>query len=203
MDDMPTDTPTDLPRDMPSVTERVARLPVGVVVRRTPGVTRWAAWAWRAVAVTPGGGPGHWTELRREGDAVEYHAATVTLELHRAETEGYLVALNGVPPSVFVVMRPPAGRDGMPAVERVTASAYEGQDYGDSGEVMVERVPMPDGLAAWIGAFCDRHHVEEPFVKRRRRRHFDDPKEDGKGDPRVRQAADVYRAPGQVKGTGE
>ena len=200
VDDTPNRAPDALGSDG---VERTARMPLGIVVRRSPGVTRWAAWAWRVVAVTPGGGPGHWTELRREGDWIEYHAATVTLDLHRAETEGYLVALNGVPPSVFVVLRPPLGRDGRPAVERVTASAYEGQDYGDSGEVMVERVPMPEGLEAWIAAFCDRHHVEEPFVKRKRRRHFEDLREDGKGDPRVRQTADVYRAPGTRRGGGE
>ena len=52
----------------------MAAMPVGVVLRRTPGVTRWAKWAWTAVAVLPGAGPGNWRELRREGDAVEYHA---------------------------------------------------------------------------------------------------------------------------------
>ena len=58
-----------------------ASMPVGIVVRRTPGVTRWAKWAWKVVAVLPGAGPANWRELRREGDAVEYHAATLTLDL--------------------------------------------------------------------------------------------------------------------------
>ena len=44
--------------------ERMASLPVGVVLRRTPGATRWAKWAWRAAAVLPGAGYGGWTELR-------------------------------------------------------------------------------------------------------------------------------------------
>ena len=176
--------------------ERMVRMPVGVVLRRQPGVTRWAKWSWRAVAVTPGGGPGHWTELRREGEAVEYHAATVPLELHRAETEAYLVALNGVPPSVFVILAPAVGAEGRPTVKKVTASAYEAQDFGDNGEDVVERVAMPEGLAAWIADFCQRHHVNEPFVKRKRRPHAEEAREDGKGDPRVRQTADVYRAPG-------
>ncbi len=62
-------------------------LPVGVVLRKTPGVTRWAAWSWTASAVLPGAGAADWRELRREGEAVEYHAATLALELHGAETE--------------------------------------------------------------------------------------------------------------------
>ena len=87
------------------MTERSISLPLGVVLRRQPGVTRWARWVWRAVAVLPGAGPADWRELRREGEAVEYHAATLTLELHRAETEAYRVALTNDPPCVYVVLR--------------------------------------------------------------------------------------------------
>jgi len=61
--------------------------PLGIVLRRAPGVTRWADWTWTAAAVLPGAGPADWRELRREGAAVEYHAATLTLELHGAETD--------------------------------------------------------------------------------------------------------------------
>jgi len=180
--------------------ERTATLPVGVVLRRSPGVTRWAKWAWRAVAVLPGAGPGNWTELRREGETVDYHAATVLLELHRAETEAYMVSLNASPPSVFAILRNPADDpQGRPQVVAVTASAYLAQDYADNGEDIVEPVPMPEGLEAWIGAFCTRHHSDEEFVKRKRRPHFEDLKEDGKGDARVRQVADVYRAPASIR----
>lgn len=183
--------------------DRMARLPVGVILRRTPGVTRWARWAWRAVAVVPGAGPGNWTELRRDGETVEYHAATVPLELYRTDTEGYLVALNGNPPSVFVIMRRvPGDPDGRPEVLKITASAYEAQDYTDNGEDIVEPVPMPEGLEAWVGDFCARHHVEEEFVKRKRQPHRQKPREDGIGDARVRQAADVYRTPGSLRKGG-
>ena len=178
----------------------MAAMPVGVVLRRTPGVTSWAKWAWTAVAVLPGAGPGNWRELRREGDAVEYHAATVDMHLYRTDTEAYLTALNGKPPSVFVILRMPAGSgDGKPDLLTVTASAYEAQDYADNGEDIVEPVPMPPGLEAWIGDFVDRHHQEEAFVKRKRRPYEESGKADGIGDPRIRQAADVYRAPGTAK----
>jgi len=180
--------------------ERSASLPVGVIVRRSPGVTRWAKWAWRAVAIVPGGGPGRWTELRREGEAVEFHAATVTLTLHRTETEGYLVALNATPPALYVVMRCEANApEGQPEILMVTASAFEAQDYTDNGEDIVEPVAMSEGLAAWIADFCARHPVEDSFVKRKRRPHLDEVIEDGKGDARIRQAADVYRSPGSIR----
>jgi len=178
------------------VTERTAELPVGVVIRKQPGVTRWAKWVWRPVAVLPGAGPADWRELRREGEAVEYHAATVTLEVHRADTEAYLVALSNDPPSVYVVLRPAEDPAAEHEVEvfTVTASSYEAQDYLDSGEEIVEPVPMPPSLIAWLSEFVGRHHKEQKFVKRRRNEVDLSRVEDGAGDARVRQE-DVYRSP--------
>ncbi|MEM7615667.1 MAG: DUF3305 domain-containing protein, partial [Pseudomonadota bacterium] len=70
-----------------------------------------------------------------------------------------------------------------------------GTDYQDSGEEIVEPVPMPEALVAWIRDFAQEHHEEEVFVKRRRDRKRVDLTEDGKGDPRIQQTSDVYRAP--------
>ena len=182
-------------------------LPLGVVVRRTPGVTRWVAWSWKAVAVLPGAGPAEWREMRREGEAVEYHAATLTLDLHHTQTEAYLEALRARVPSVYVVMRPVvagAGETGeteaMPfEVTLVTASPFEAQDYCDTGEEIVERVPMPEGLIALVRDFIAAHHVEEQFKKRRRDRIDVGGAEDGIGDARIPQTADVYRAPARAR----
>jgi hypothetical protein len=77
----------------------------------------------------------------------------------------------------------------------VTASPYEGQDYADNGEDLVEKVPMPEGLIAWVRDYALQHHHEEAFIKRKRDKKRVDLKEEGKGDPRVRQTADVFRAP--------
>ena len=182
---------------------REARLPIGVVIRKQPGVTRWARWIWRAVAVLPGAGPADWLEMRRDGEAVEYHAATVEMEVHRKETEGYRVALSNDPPSVYVILRPNEDPDAEQDVDvfRVTVSAFEAQDYMDSGEEIVEAVPMPPELIAWVSSFVEIHHVEEAFVKRKRRRWDEDQGEAGKGDARLRQTADVYRAPASIKRT--
>ncbi len=49
----------------------------------------------------------------------------------------------------------------------VTVCPYEMQDYANTGEKIVEGVPMPDDLKAWVWDFVERHHVDEPFVKRR------------------------------------
>lgn len=171
-------------------------------MRRTPGATRWARWAWRAVAVLPGAAPADWAELRREGDAVEYHAGTAEMELHRTDTEAYLVALSNEPPSVYVVLRDSEDPDSKHELELagVTASPFEAQDFCDNGEEIVEPVPMPAGLIAWISDFVSRHHIEEEFIKRRRDRRRMDLIEDGKGDARIRQMSDVYRSPASKRG---
>lgn len=175
-------------------------IPVGLVVRRTPGVTRWAKWAWRAVGVLPGARPADWVELRREGDAIEYHAATLPLTIWAAETEAYQVALADTPPSVWAILRKSDRVNGIPFdVHVITASPFEAQDYADSAEEMVERLPMPPGLFAWIKEFTEEHHSDDAFVKRRRDKTRTDRVEDGKGDARIRQDADVYRTPASRK----
>lgn len=176
-------------------------LKIGAVVRRSPGVTQWARDIWKPVAVIPGAPEAFWKELVREGEVVDYHAGTVTMELFRADVEGYLVSLNMTVPSAWVVMdkdqtnRSPSGW----VVSAVTASAHEALDALDSGESIVEAVPIPESLAAWIKEFIDMHYIEEPFKKRRRDEISVDGIEDGKGDARIRQESDVYRAPSNIK----
>lgn len=177
---------------------RLARLPLGVVVRRSPGATRWAKWSWWVTAVLPGTGPADWKVMRSDAGVTEYHAETPMLELHRAVVEGYTVALAMSPPSVFVVLRP-AGGDTRPAVHAVTPLAYEAQDFTDNAEDIVEPVAMSSALHAWVADFAAAHFQAEPFVKRRRDRVRTDQTDDGVGDARVRQVADVYRAPGSQK----
>jgi hypothetical protein len=173
-------------------------MPVGVVIRKAPGVTRWAAWTWRAVAVLPGAPDACWQVLRREGDAVEYHAATVPLQLHHTQTEAYLQGLSTRAPAVYVVMRDAgaANRTGSPLdIVLATASPFEAQDYADTGEEIVEKVPMPGGLIAWVRDFVEAHHAHEDFKKRRRDTRTTGDTQDGIGDPRIPQMRDVYRAP--------
>lgn len=171
-------------------------MPLGVVVRRVPGATRWARWSWNAVSVLPGAPDADWKVLRKDGEVTEYHAATSLLELYDTDTEAYLQGLSSKIPSVYVIMRETGRGDDRPLeVLLVTASPYEAQDYADTGEDIVEKVPMPDGLVAWVRDFIEAHHEEEIFVKRRRDKARTDFVEDGVGDPRITQMTDVYRAP--------
>ncbi|MCY4336565.1 MAG: DUF3305 domain-containing protein [Litoreibacter sp.] len=173
-------------------------VPIGVVLRRTPGVTRWQKYAWSASAVLPGAAPAHWHELRRDGDAVEYHASTETLELHGAEAEAYLHGLQSETPSVYVIIRQGEGEHPLDVV-LVTASPYEAQDYTDSGEEIVEKVAMPPLLRELVKDFVDRFYEEEAFVKRKRDKRRVDLVEDGIGDPRIGKAGDIYASPAQLR----
>ncbi|MEL6584140.1 MAG: DUF3305 domain-containing protein [Pseudomonadota bacterium] len=178
------------------MTDPQLALSLGIVIRRAPSASRWAKWSWRAEAVLPGAGPADWAVLREEGEATLFHAATVPLELFRTDTEAYLTGLAAQTPTIGVVMRDaPEGATGPLDVVLATASPYDLQDYQDSGEEIVELVPMPAGLIALIRDFCAEHHVEETFKKRKRDRVAVELVEDGIGDPRIRQTSDVYRAP--------
>lgn len=176
-------------------------LQVGAVVRRSPGVTRWVKEIWKPVAVIPGAPEAFWREMVREGEVIDYHAGTVTMELFRADVEGYLVSLNMSTPSIWVILdkdisgQSPSGW----VVSTITASAHEALDALDSGESIVEAVPIPESLAGWIKEFIDKHYIEEPFKKRRRDEIRVDGVEDAKGDPRIRQQSDVFRAPANIK----
>lgn len=177
-------------------------MPLGIVIRKSPGVTRWAKWNWRAVAVLPGARQEVWKEMRRDGDAVEYHAATVELELFRTDTEAYLTGLSTRVPAIYVILRHATAPDSAQEVEILlaTASPYDAQDYADSGEEIVEQVPMPEGLIAWVAEFIKLHHEDEVFVKRKRNKKRVDLVEEGIGDSRISQLTDVYRAPKRTKG---
>lgn len=171
---------------------------LGVVLRRSAGVTVWAKWIWRATAVLPGAGDASWKLLREDADTAEYHASTHDLWLYVSDTEAYVHELQADVPSVYVILRTVQGAsdDDMPIeVLTVTASPYEAQDYSDSGEEVVERVPMPPSVLRWVVDFVDRHHKEEAFVKRRRDKHKTEQVQMGIGDARIAQATDVYRAP--------
>lgn len=175
-------------------------IPVGVVLRRRPGVTRWAKWTWSAVGVLPNAGPGGFRVLREADGVTDYHAATVPIDLHRAEVESYRTSLMMTPPSVFVVLEKTVGSEHGIEVHSVTASADRAQNWQDSAEMIVEPVPMPEALLVTIRDFCEAHYKEEAFIKRRRDKTRVDLVEDGIGDPRIRQASDVYRSPAGQKG---
>ena len=119
---------------------------VGVVLERRHTGNPWQEHAWRPVAVIPGAPELERPRLlMREGPIELYHAATLPVELHPSETEGYRYNLSQAQPRVYVVLRTPEG-----------------------GSDIVDGVPAPDPVLAWVADYVEKHHVEVPFKKRER-----------------------------------
>ena len=155
--------------------ENQETIQIGVILERREIDHPWQDHSWSAVAVMPGAAAlDEWRLLASDEGWAQYHAATLPLELHRSDTEAYRTNLADNPPRVYVVLREDEDdedEDHELSPFLVTVSSYEAQDYLDSGEDIVDGVTMPDSVIAWVQAFIDAHHVDKPFIKRKRRRH--------------------------------
>lgn len=161
---------------------------VGIVVERRESDHPWEDHVWQVVSVIPGAADTEdWAELGRGDGWVRYHAATLPVELFRKETEGYKHNLSLEEPSVFVVLREAdvedeGDHDVVPFL--ATVCPYEAQDYMDTGEESVQTVPMPEPIAAWMATYIETHHIDEPFIKRKRKPF--DPRREGFDRPAPR-----------------
>jgi hypothetical protein len=147
-------------------------MPLGVVVERRRSRSPWQEWSWRPVSVILGAPPldGEWRMLVQDEGWTRWHAANLPLALSRSETEAYILNLSQTPPRVYVVLRAAADQPHGWRPLLITASPVEAEGYLASGDEIVEGVPMPAPVIAWLEEFVARHHVERPFVKRKRRR---------------------------------
>ena len=169
-------------------------IPVGIVVERREIDNPWEDYAWAPVSVIPGAPPmettDEWKELQRGDGWIQYHAGTLELELVNGETDGYRTNLSNPQPYVYIVMTPGEEADEpeiMPFL--ATVSPHEAEGYTEDSEQIVEGVPMPPEMVAWVSEFVDKHHVEVPFKKRKRK----------PSDPRqgFAKAVDANKEPGQ------
>ena len=162
--------------------QRMDVMRMGIVVEWRAVDHPWQDHEWVPVAVLPGAADtDEWRELARGDGWIRYFAGTLPLELHRRETEAYKVNLSNVRPEIYVLLSEPDDPDAEHEIEPflVTASPYDAQDYQDAGDEILEGVPIPEDVLAWIEDFVERHHVDEPFRKRKRKRY--DPNEVGFG----------------------
>ena len=148
-------------------------IPLGVVVAREKVDYPWLDYRWRCTGVLLNAPPGEWRLLRRGTDSVHYYVGTLPLSLHRKETMSYQVNLSNGEPGVYVVLREDQNLPPERPLEVIllTASPFEAQAYGESGFQTVDRVSMPEPLVDLVEEFIAAHHVDEPFVKRQRRKH--------------------------------
>jgi hypothetical protein len=148
----------------------LATIPVGVIVERSKSANPWADFYWRAVSVLAGQpDTPAWTKLSGDGERTTFYAGTATVELYRTETGFYRDNLLSGAPGLWVALR---AVDGDPpfTVSVVTADPAEGESLTETATDLVEQVPMPEAIQRVVAAFVAEHHVEQPFVKRKRDR---------------------------------
>ena len=123
---------------------------VGVVIERRESDNRWIDHTWQVVSLIPGAAEvDQKNEIGRGQGWIQFHAATLPLELFRKETEGYKYNLSLNQPSVFVVLRDDDDDESDEVIPfMATVCPYEAQDYMDSSEETVQSVTMPDTVAS-------------------------------------------------------
>jgi len=144
---------------------------VGVIVERRLSASKWADWTWKPCQIIEGAAVAEPFSLVREtGDGGQlFFAGSADIVLHRKETESYRLNLNG-DRVLYVVLGSGDETDTPWVLQAVTASPFEAQDHLDSGDGIVEALPMPPSLVELVEAFCAFHHQDEPFIKRKRDR---------------------------------
>jgi hypothetical protein len=148
----------------------LAQIAVGVVVERRKADSPWIDFVWRAVGTLPDAPDMQpWTILREEGDAVLFYAGSKTVTLHRSETARYRDNLASGSPGLWVVLSPTEG-EWPYTLTAVTADPAEGEAFTEAGSNLVEPVAMPDAARELVEHFVAEHHVEQEFVKRKRKR---------------------------------
>jgi hypothetical protein len=141
---------------------------VGVLIARRALSGPWAAEAWRPVAVLAAAPALEMNSLVASRDGEEtYYAGAHMLELHAAETAHYRDNLASGRPSVWLALRL---EDGRPRISSISVDPYEGEAMADAIGDIVEAVPMPPVTARAVADFITQHHVERPFIKRKRNR---------------------------------
>ena len=153
-------------------------MPVGVILERREIDNPWESHSWTPVAVVPGASDmPAWTEVSRGDGWVQYYAGTLLLELNRDETDDYRYNLANDPPAVYVLLREDDEAEAGIAPAKVTVAPSEAQAILDTEEYGLEPVPMPDAIRAWLGAYVEAYHVDQPFYKRKRKPY--DPRKGG------------------------
>ena len=147
-----------------------AKIAVGVVVERRKAQSPWIDFTWKpvtALAGLPDAAP--WTPLSQDGDGTTFYAGAAEIELYRTETTNYRDNLDSGAPMLWVALRP-TGVEPPYEIFAVTADPAEGEAWTETGNDLVDVVPMPEAVRAAIDAFVAEHHVEQPFHKRERDR---------------------------------
>ncbi len=113
-------------------------------------------------------------------DIDNYFFAEASIDLHRAEAEAYAENLQSSDPSIYIVLREESCEDDLEELflhegidihlAEVSLSPYNIQDYEDSGEDIIKKVPLDGPISNLLEKFVEKHFKPELFIKRKRDR---------------------------------
>ena len=115
----------------------------------------------------------------QNSDNKNLFVADASIDLHRAEAEGYAENLQSSDPSIYIVLRDgdlieenekksDENRNIDVHLAEVSLSPYHIQDYEDCGEDKVEKVPLYGPILELLNKFVSIHFHPEEFKKRKR-----------------------------------
>jgi hypothetical protein len=145
---------------------------VGVLVKKRRIDHPWAEFSWKPLGILPAApAVAPWTVVAREADGEILYAGAQDVTLYSGETSHYRDNLVSGRPSLWVALR--SAGEGH-ALSSVSADPYEGESQVQDPDLIVEAVPMPPAIAARVHDFVERFHVEQTFVKRKRKKDIGD-----------------------------
>ena len=164
---------------------------LGVLALRRPPVTRWGPGELRPSGLlmpVPQTAP---NTLISTVEGIEtWYLGARDMTLYSGDTGHHRDNLASGRAALWVAVR---GEDPARAeVVCITADPYEGEGYAGDPALIVEAVPMPEGVGRYIAEFINAHHVEIPFKKRKRSPQ--DPNALHERAPRILQPEDKWGA---------
>ena len=109
-----------------------------------------------------------------------YFFAEASIDIHRAEAEAYAENLQSSDPSIYIVLREGLYDDEIEESDEnsdidvhlaeVSLSPYNIQDYEDSGEDIIKKIPLKGPISDLLEKFVEQHFKPEEFIKRKRDR---------------------------------
>ena len=115
---------------------------------------------------------------KNDNNLKNYFFAEASIDLHRAEAEAYAENLQSSDPSIYVVLREGLYDDEIDEASshedidvhlaEVSLSPYNIQDYEDSGEDIIKKVPLDGPISDLLEKFVEQHFKPEEFIKRKR-----------------------------------
>ena len=109
-----------------------------------------------------------------------YFFAEASIDIHRAEAEAYAENLQSSDPAIYIVLREGLYDDEIEESDEnsdidvhlaeVSLSPYNIQDYEDSGEDIIKKIPLKGPISDLLEKFVEQHFKPEEFIKRKRDR---------------------------------